>query len=282
MSETERDRIDSERTGELGNRRLTRRGPLALFWDLLFRWLRMSRQAAGGYYATLGVFIVGGVAVAFAAVLAFVGVAHLVTEGETQAFDESVMRWVAAHQWPVAFYAMREVTGLGTGIVVIAIVGVAAMFLSLTRHKYSAILLLVATIGGLVLNNLLKLAFDRPRPQIFSWGTHALSSSFPSGHAMSGAIVCLTIAYLGARLQQRRWARIVTIGFALALIALIAASRIYLGVHYPSDVIGGAVIGIAWASFCMAMLEVIQKFALRAAPARALREEMPATRERKG
>ena len=281
MSEIDRERVDAE-TGQLGDRRTERRGPLALFWDVLFKWLRMSRRAAGSYYATLGIFIVGGVAVAFAAVLAFVGVAYLVTAGNTQPFDDSVMRWVAAHQWPVAFYAMREVTALATGIVVIAIVGVAAMFLSLTRHKYSAILLLVASVGGLVLNNLLKLAFDRPRPQIFTWGTHALSSSFPSGHAMSGAIVSLTIAYLAARLQQRRWARILTISFAFALIALICASRIYLGVHYPSDVIGGAVIGIAWAAFCMAMLEVIQKFALRAAPGRAMREEMPATRERKG
>ena len=80
---------------------------------------------------------------------------------------------------------MLEMTSLGTGDVVAMIVFVAGMFLWLNQHKHSAILLLVATFGGMVLDNLLKIGFDRPRPQIFKWGTYAVSSSFPSGHAMS-------------------------------------------------------------------------------------------------
>ena len=91
----------------------------------------------------------------------------------------------------------------------------------------------------------------------------------------SAAIVYGTVAYLAARLQQRRWQRVVTAVIALALILLIAASRIYLGVHYPSDTVAGMVIGFAWAAFCMATLEAIQLVARRRAP-EALADEQPA------
>jgi undecaprenyl-diphosphatase len=155
------------------------------------------------------------------------------------------------------------------------IVCVAAMFLTLTKHKYSAMLLLVATAGGLLLDLVLKLRFDRPRPHVFEWGTNAVSSSFPSGHAMSATIVYSTVAYLAARLQKRQWARWVTMILAAILIVLICTSRLYLGVHYPSDVLAGVVIGLAWAGFCMATLEAIQKFAQRRSP-EVLKDEAPA------
>ena len=80
---------------------------------------------------------------------------------------------------------------------------------------------------------------------------------------MSAAIVYSTVAYLAARLHRRKWARWLIMIAALILIVLISASRLYLGVHYPSDVIAGAAIGLAWAGFCMATLEAIQKFWLR-------------------
>src|SRR6185503_1141631 len=107
------------------------------------------------------------------------------------------------------------------------------------RHRYSAALLVIATFGGILLNNLLKVGFDRPRPHVFEWGSHALSSSFPSGHAMSAAVVYGTVAYLAARLQKKRWHQVVTMMVALGIILSIAATRLYLGVHYPSDVIAG-------------------------------------------
>jgi undecaprenyl-diphosphatase len=170
---------------------------------------------------------------------------------------------------------MLEITALGTATVVLMIVCVAALFLTLTRHKYSALLLLVATAGGLFLDLLLKLRFDRPRPHIFTWGTQAVSSSFPSGHAMSATIVYGTVAYLAARLQKRRWARWLTMLFAAIVIALICFSRLYFGVHYPSDVLAGVVIGLAWAAFCMATLEAIQRYAQRNAP-EVTKDEAPA------
>ncbi|HZF73102.1 MAG TPA: phosphatase PAP2 family protein, partial [Gemmatimonadaceae bacterium] len=147
--------------------------------------------------------------------------------------------------------------------------------LVLTQHKYSAILLLVSTFGGLVLNGVLKLGFNRPRPAIFLPEVHTVSSSFPSGHAMNAAIVYGTVAYLAARLHKRLWARALVMTAALIVIVLICVSRLYLGVHYPSDVIAGVAIGLAWAGFCMATLEAIQKFGARRDP-KILEQEKPA------
>jgi undecaprenyl-diphosphatase len=239
------------------------RGRTQLFWDLVFTSLRFIRTRAHGYYATFGVFLLLGAAIAIAGTWAFAEFAGHVRSGSTQAFDDAVLRWMAMHRAKTAEHIMVEITFLGTGTVVIMSVGISAMFLSLTGHRYSALLLLVSTAGGLVLNNLLKLGFGRPRPQIFAWVQPAASWSFPSGHAMSAAVVYGTVAYLAARLQQRRLHRILTFGLAGLLIVAISVSRLYLGVHYPSDVIAGVIIGLAWAGFCMATLEAIQLYSKR-------------------
>jgi undecaprenyl-diphosphatase len=170
---------------------------------------------------------------------------------------------MGAHHSKLLDGAMLEITALGTGTVVLMIVCISALFLALTKHRYSAILLLVATAGGIGLNLVLKIFFDRPRPHVIVWGTNAISSSFPSGHAMSATIVYSTVAYLAARLYKHAWQRWVTMLVAAIVIIMISASRLYLGVHYPSDVLAGAVVGLAWAAFCMATLEAIQKFAQR-------------------
>lgn len=221
---------------------------------------------AGSVLGALGIFLVAGVIVAGIGTWVFTELAEYVMAGGTQAFDEAVLRWVSTHHSPGVNEAMLEITALGTTTVVMMIVGVAALFLTLTRHKYSALLLLVATAGGSLLDLVLKLRFDRPRPHVFTWGTQVFSSSFPSGHAMSAAIVYSTVAYLAARLQKRMWARWLTMFLAAVVIVLICSSRVYLGVHYPSDVLAGVVIGLSWAAFCMATLEGIQRFSQRKAP----------------
>jgi undecaprenyl-diphosphatase len=140
-------------------------------------------------------------------------------------------------------------------------------------------MLLAATAGNILLNNVLKLFFDRERPSVFEWGTHAASSSFPSGHAMSATVVYGTVAYLLARLQKHLWARAITLSFAVILVTLICLTRLYLGVHYPSDVLGGIIVGLAWAGFCMATLEASLALARRRAPASVV-EEAPAPVEK--
>jgi len=205
----------------------------------------------------------------------FVELAEHVQMGASQAFDNAVLRWLGAHHTTAWDNIMVEITALGTGTVVMMIVAVAGLFLVLTQHKYSAMLLLISTFGGLVLNLVLKLGFNRPRPTIFVPEVHAVSSSFPSGHAMSAAIVYGTVAYLAARLHKRAWAKALVMFAALIVILAICISRLYLGVHYPSDVVAGVVIGLAWAGFCMATLEAIQRFGARRDP-KILESEKPA------
>jgi membrane-associated phospholipid phosphatase len=252
---------------------------LSLFWDLIYRGLRRMGSHAENFYTTVGIFLVFGMAIAVAGTLAFAEVGEWVRKGSTQQFDTAVLQWLGAHQTPFLTSFMVEVTPLGTGAVVLMIVGVAAAFLWHTVHKHSARLLLAATAGNILLNGVLKLFFNRPRPEVFEWQTHAASSSFPSGHAMSATVVYGTVAYLLARLQKHLWARVLTLTAAVIVILLICLTRLYLGVHYPSDVLGGIVVGLAWSGFCMATLEASLVLARRRAPADVV-EEKPAPAEK--
>lgn len=247
----------------------------------MYRGLRTSYKHAHSFTTALGVFLVIGALIAVTGTYAFARIAELVQDGYTQQFDEAVLRWMEGHQTEWLERLMLEVTMLGTWIVVLSIVGVAALFLWLTQHRYSALLLLVATAGGIGLNNILKIGFARPRPQVFEWATHVSSSSFPSGHAMSSAVVFITVAYLAARLQKTHVARLATLTVAGIIVAAICFSRMYLGVHYPSDVLAGVIIGLSWAAFCMATLEAIQRFAKRNAK-QVLKHEAPAPQQTAG
>jgi undecaprenyl-diphosphatase len=256
-------------------RRGVRRGHLTLFWNLIYRALRKVGSHAENFYTVVGIFLLIGAAVAVAGTLAFAELGEHIRKGSTQQFDVAVLQWIGARHTPFLTSLMTEITPLGTGAVVLVVIGVTTAFLWHTEHKHSARLLLASTAGSILLNNVLKLWFDRPRPTVFAWETHAMSSSFPSGHAMSATVVYGTVAYLLARLQKHRWARALTLTLAIVMIALICSTRLYLGVHYPSDVLGGIVVGLAWAGFCMATLEASLVLARRRAPADVV-EEKPA------
>ena len=245
------------------------------FWDLVFVELRFIARHAQNIYATVGIFLLSGALIAAAGTWAFAELAGHVTSGSTQAFDDAVLTWLGQHRTKPLDAFMLDITSLGTSSVVAMVVGVAALFLWLNKHKHSAILLLVSTFGGVLLNNLLKLGFSRPRPDIIPWATTATFYSFPSGHAMSATVVYATVAYLAGRLQRTHIARLAVTVVAILVIAIICLSRLYLGVHYPSDVAAGVIIGVAWAGFCMATLEAIQLYARRNAP-EMLEQEHPA------
>lgn len=266
---------DSTHTDRRAPARAKTRGRWHFFWDLVFRTVRLIGRHAKNAYTVFGIVLVAGATIAVAGTWTFAEFAGHVRSGKTQAFDDAVMGWIGRHQYPLLQAGMLEVTALATASVVFAIVCIAGMFLWLNKHKHSAILLVAASVGGILLNNLLKIGFDRPRPQVFTWGTVASSSSFPSGHAMSAAIVYCTVAYLAARLQRRHLARVMTGLCALVIVILICTSRVYLGVHYPSDVLAGVLIGLSWAAFCMTILEAAQLYARWNAP-EMLRAERPA------
>jgi undecaprenyl-diphosphatase len=253
-------------------RRAESRSRFDLARDVLYATLRAIGRHANNFYTALGIYLIGGAALAIACTALFVQLASHVQSGATQSFDETVMRWMGAHRIEWIEQSLLEITALGTGLVLMMIVLIAALFLVATQHRFSAFLLLVASAGGLVLNTILKSSFDRPRPRLFEWLTSPGGSSFPSGHAMGSAIVYFTVAYLIGRLEKRRWMRALTILTSLLLVLLISVSRLYLGVHYPSDVLAGMVIGLAWAGFCLAGLEAVRVFGLRFRP-RVLEQE---------
>ena len=260
-------------------RRSQQRGRAHLLWDALFTALRFVARHASSFYTALGLVLVAGAVIAVGATWLFVELADVVSEGATQQFDEAVLRWMAAHQQPWLRHAMFEITLLGTGLVLMVMVAVSATFLWLSDHRFSALLLVIATWGGVAINSILKSAFDRPRPQVFEWGAQVLTSSFPSGHAMTATITYGTVAYLAARLQRTRIARWITLLAAGLMIVLICLSRLYLGVHYPTDVVAGALMGLGWTAFCMATLEGIQVFGRRFRPEILEHEEPPPPRD---
>ena len=132
---------------------------------------------------------------------AFAEIADKVRSGATQGFDDAILHWMGTHQSKAVQTAMLEVTSLGTGTVVGMIVFIAGMFSgsinTSTRQSCSS-----SHARRNAARQFAQDRFNRPRPQIFQWGTYAVSSSFPSGHAMSSVIVYGTVAYLAARLQQ--------------------------------------------------------------------------------
>ena len=254
------------------DRREEARGRHRMVLNLAFRGLRAAGLRAGNFYTTVGIFLVVGVVIAIAGTMAFAGLGEWVREGATQQYDVAVLQWMNRQHTPLLTQIATELTYLGTGSVVLMIVAVAALFLWHTAHKHSALLLLAAVAGNILLNGMLKLVFSRPRPTVFEWQTHAMSSSFPSGHAMSATVCYGTVAYLVIRLQKHRWSRVLTGTAATLLILLICTTRLYLGVHYPSDVIAGMLVGLAWAGFSMATLEASLVLARRRAPREVVEE----------
>ena len=269
--------IDPQIPAVVNDRRELERGRFTALWNLVFRGMRRAGIDAQSFYTTVGIFLVVGAIIAIAATVAFASLAEHVLAGGTQAFDVAILEWLHGHQSKTLTAVMVEMTYLGTGTVVIVVVGVAALFLWHTEHKHSARLLLAATIGNILLNGALKLVYHRPRPSVFAWQTTAVSSSFPSGHAMSATVVYGTVAYLLMRLQKHQWAKMLTLAGAILLILLICLTRLYLGVHYPSDVLGGIIVGLAWASFCMATLEASLVLARRRAPREVVEERRAPT-----
>jgi undecaprenyl-diphosphatase len=205
------------------------------------------------------VLVVGGLLVAFALI------AEKVLEGEPFAFDRSVLlalRNAANPAEPIGpawlQEGARDLTALGSftvlGMILAAVVG----YLVLTGKRAAAWLVLVAVVGGVILNTLLKLGFARPRPEFVPAG-RVFTPSFPSGHAALSAVAYLTLGALLAQLHQASRLRIYFMAIGVTLALLVGLSRIYLGVHYPTDVLAGWCVGSAWAWACWALMTRLQK-----------------------
>jgi undecaprenyl-diphosphatase len=193
----------------------------------------------------------------FLSVLIFIEIGNQVTEGTTKQFDESIIKYFrlsdnisepAGPSFLTEF--MLDVTSLGGGTIITLITIFVLGFLILQKRYNTMWLVLAATIGGTLITLGLKEFYGRERPDLIYRLVDVSSLSFPSGHSMMSAVVYLTQAAIIGRIQKNRKIRIYILSVALFLTFIIGLSRVYLGVHYPTDVLGGWTIGLAWASFC--------------------------------
>ena len=186
-----------------------------------------------------------GLASSIFVVWAFAEVTEEVIEGESRRFDRAVLLWIGANVPDWLEGPMRFFTALGYYWVVLPLLAVAVFAFYLLRWRLSTVVLLVSTAGGVVLTTVLKAVFRRARPEILDSGYSASFYSFPSGHATVavGFYGALTFI-LAYRLRgAARWA-VVAVGTALVL--LIGFSRLYFGVHYPTDVLAGYLAAPLW------------------------------------
>ena len=210
-------------------------------------------------------FLLGGLGLVFL-VLSFAFLTDVVVGGGTQQFDERVLRAFRSADdatqpigpsWLQS--AALDITALGSaavlGLLVLAIVG----FMLLQGLWRTAVFVVVASSGGWILNSLLKTLFNRARPDVVPHLSQVFTLSFPSGHAMTSATVFLTLGALLMRVADRRATRIYCMSVAMFLTVLVGTTRVYLGVHYPTDVLAGWLAGSSWAILCWLIERALER-----------------------
>jgi undecaprenyl-diphosphatase len=196
-------------------------------------------------------------ALTIAGVWSFVVLAEQVVEGDTSSIDRRLLLALRNPQDitdplgpPWVEEMMRDFTALGGSAILILLVAGVVIWLLLVRRYETAVLVIVAVVGGNLLSISLKNLFDRPRPDLVPHGSIVYMASFPSGHSILAAVTYLTLGALVARVQPRRRIKVYILVLAIFITILVGVSRVYLGVHWPSDVVAGWSVGFAWALFC--------------------------------
>jgi undecaprenyl-diphosphatase len=226
---------------------------MRVFWQLIAKLSQAETR------------LIASILMIAALLLAFGLLAEEVIESETLPFDQKLMlalREAGNPGVPIGPpwlpEAARDISALGStivlGILLLAVVG----YLLLTRRRAAAWLMLGAVSSGVALNSLLKFGFARSRPDLVAPAVRVFTPSFPSGHATMSAITYLTLGALLARTNSGISVRIYFMTLAGLLTVLVGLSRIYLGVHYPTDVLAGWCIGTAWAMGCWVLMTWLQ------------------------
>lgn len=195
----------------------------------------------------------------------FAALADEVREGDTRRIDEGILlalrnpsnlaapggpRWVEE--------TMRDFTALGgVGVLTLLTLAVGGFLVLDGKHR-AAVLVVLAVGGALVGSSLLKHGFQRPRPELVPHGSYVYTTSFPSGHSMMAAATYLTLGALLARVQPRRRIKAFLMTVATLLTLIVGCSRVYLGVHWPTDVLAGWTAGGIWALLCWQLARWLQ------------------------
>lgn len=197
---------------------------------------------------------------AAAALWVFAAVADEVTEGETRDFDHAVIVSLRSADEPSDPWGplwleevARDVTALGGVAVLLLLTAGSATFLSLQGQKRASLYIVAVVVAGMLVSTLLKQLFDRPRPDLVPHLAQVYTSSFPSGHSMMSTLTYLSLAGVIARHQRRRRVKVFVVAAAALVALLVGTTRVYLGVHYPTDVLAGWTAGAAWALACVVL-----------------------------
>lgn len=195
----------------------------------------------------------------------FAMIAGEVVKGGPQAFDRKLLLAMRrpgdlAPIGPLAMQdAARDITALGGVVVVSLLTAVAGGFLALDGKRRMALFVCGSVMSGLIVSTILKDLFVRPRPDLVPRAAYASGASFPSGHSMMSAVTYLTLGALLARSQERKRLKAYFFLLAMLLTFLVGVSRVYLGVHWPTDVLAGWTAGAVWALLCWLAARWLQR-----------------------
>ncbi len=206
-----------------------------------------------------------GIALCLAGFFIFGKLVSEILEGESHVIDTAIILFMRdpgdhANPWGPGWFQemMRDFTGLG-GIGVLSLITVAsAIYLMVMKKRGLAVYVLASVGSGILLSNLLKHHFNRPRPDLVPHDSIVYTASLPSGHAMMSAIVYLTLGALLAEIHKHNGLKLYFMGLAVIITVLIGISRVYLGVHWPSDVLAGWLAGGSWALMFWLILKTQQ------------------------
>lgn len=191
-----------------------------------------------------------GSALALTLLLLFSGLATELLEQELALFDAMIFAWVRSFQSPGMTVLMRAMTELGSPLVIAGLALLGGLTLYRRGQRIAPIAVLVSLLGGWLWDLMLKLQYQRPRPP-GPWLVHASGYSFPSGHAVIAVAFYGVLAYYLTRPPLAGERHLAALIVSVLVVMLIGISRIYLGVHYPSDVLAGWAVGGVWASLCV-------------------------------
>ncbi len=193
----------------------------------------------------------------FTTTFGFVKLSDEVIEGSTQTLDERILLSLRnpddlntpiGPEW--LGEVMRDLTALGGATLLMLLTLSIVIYLMLLRRFGAMTFLIAAVLGGVLISLALKQAFGRPRPDLVVHLSYTATSSFPSGHSMLSAVTYLTLGALLARIHAARRFKAFFLLTAVLLTVMVGISRVYLGVHWPTDVLGGWAVGAAWATLC--------------------------------